>query len=260
MGMRGRWKAFFFALLGALFFALFFVLLLALAFHFYAGYKAQEELFSLAKRHFEAGVHASNPAEKSEAFNQAVEVLLEMPKSSASDAALGIALAELREFPFSIYHLRKALLADPSNEILQRQLIEVTKRAALPFSPLPKAPPPAILGAALALLFLLFMALLIWRPRRLFSIVLSVLSLPLAVFFSWSLYENFFQPIQAVLVRASDFYEGPAPDFPLALREPLPAGLTLFVLESAKEGEWFKVRLSSGIIGYLPSPAIRVLH
>lgn len=230
-------------------------------FRLYEDYLKEKEAFLSAQSYFEEGLHVKESEVKEEAFNRAAGALLSKePKSASFQAALGIILAELREFPFSIYYLKSALMKDPDNTVLQNQLVEVTKRAGIHFSPIPKpyfCPKFFIFFTALLLLSLLFLTV---TEKMIFLGILFLALIPFTFFGSIELYKHFFTPIQAVLIETSDLYERGEIGSSAVLKEPLPAGLTLLVIDSQLKGEWFQVLLENGAKGYLPSSAIRVLR
>ncbi|MBA3815138.1 MAG: hypothetical protein H0X29_01180 [Parachlamydiaceae bacterium] len=233
-----------------------------------------------ADNSYRRGEEAKTISDRKVAFNESLQIYQELEKEYHPNFGsgrlyynIGNTYFQLEEYPWAIFNYLRAQKLMPRNEkvisnlgIAQEKLsIEKTNNKSTAFSKvfffytylsLPERLQVFFLFSLLA--FVLTSAVLwfsnSWLKRAMWISLLllgiSVLSLA---------YSQYFEPVRAVLVQASDLYRDGGTEYAKVGEAPLEAGTEVEVISSLPNGKWLKIVTPKGDPGFVPGETIRIL-
>ena len=113
-------------------------------------------------------------------------------------------------------------------------------------------------GITLAVLIL--SSLYLWKGYRFLKGVMAAFFLLWAFFFGSVIYTKYFEPLEGVIVKSSLLYPGSNALSTLVSSKPLLEGSKVEILDVVHEGQWLKIRTADGLLGFIPSDAIRLIR
>lgn len=230
-----------------------------------------------ANESYRKGEQSSTLLEREQAFNQALNLYQTAASSApAPSSQLYRAIAntyfQLNEHPWSILYNYRALKLDPRNAAIVNAIQDSRNRLGLdaplePFSTWQRLLLQSFISTARLMngLFVLFLitflslSLFIWSRHSLLkklSIILSSITLLLLFILMLNYY---FSPIEGILVTSTGYYREPDMHQAQLTSLPLKAGTKMRILAIDKQGSWIKTADTNGLIGYIPSSAIRII-
>jgi tetratricopeptide (TPR) repeat protein len=224
-----------------------------------------------AQHAYEKGLQATTFALREEAFNQALTLFHQIPqnheRSSDLNRAIGDTYFQLEAYPWAILYYQRAIFSnDRSNTLLLNRLNKAYQALGTPAPPL-NLPHQSFLPSTTLyqLLFwsifftLIILSVTIWNNSRklryaaLFSTAIIFLLLGNIII------SYYLSPIEGIIVSSTGFYRAPSLGQPQLLEDPLFAGSKVQILQAASNGEWIKITLPSGLVGYVPFENMRII-
>lgn len=238
----------------------------------------QAALLQQAQGYFDQGVNTGvkDPAGARELFRQSEAAFREVIASGAENAGVeynaGNAAFRAGNVGGAILHLRRAIRLAPAAKDIRANLDYVRERVTPQVKSAGEtqfvrtalgwhyatslgarwwtAAGAGVLGWAL---------LFAWTRRRgggLFGIACAAIAISAAASGSllWQLHFEYHTPEGVVIAQDQVLRVGRGDGYEPALREPLGPGVELRVLET--RGDWLRVELASGVIGWLPANAV----
>lgn len=230
-----------------------------------------------AQKYESSGNATRSFEERKNAYNRAADYYrLAGDEIGSVDIDLSLAGLYLRsgEYPWAILHYRRALKHGASTEEIRRQT-----KAAPPFvsreldssDPAPTGIDSFLLTSYLSVdrfydlfyaawtIAFVFLSLSIWFSNKRLRIF-AYWSCAFFIYLSLNLIsENYFMPVEGVLISSSGFYREPGENQSQIALLPLSGGTRVRILETSPDGEWVKVADRNGLIGYIPSVRLRVI-
>lgn len=210
-----------------------------------------------ALSYYNEGAEAKDSYLRNSAYNKSIETLVEAPSGSMNENILmGKNLVMLRQYPLAVFYYLKALKKDPASSQIRSMIEEAVNLGSLPFetpSPSSFGPPRWMWGSALVITALLLLIWLITKSKWAFITSLCSLTIFLSL-----IVLSLQSPIWGVIIHSDIPLQTPIKGAP-ASNTPLSAGAIVTVLDVVENGAWIKVKTSSGLMGYVPQNAIRVL-
>lgn len=211
---------------------------------------------------FAKGLQEQDTYMRNKAFNEVIEVLLKDPQDSiGKELLLAKSLVQLRQYPLALFHALEAYREDPGRLELKQVVEEIIRVGGLP-AKVPErflfGPKPAWIActflAACAVLFFWLIAKNQWIKRILLAaFALLFLGLMGLIVVAYRV------PILGVLIHSETLFQQPSPKSPLVMKAPLQEGEIVSILNISDNGEWLKISMKDGVMGYLPENALRVV-
>ncbi|MBS0654487.1 MAG: hypothetical protein JSR46_01810 [Verrucomicrobia bacterium] len=236
---------------------------------------AEEPLATQAFKEYEEGERASDPEVRQKAFNDALTHYLQAePAHPSGELCFNIANTyfQLGEYGFAILYYYKAQKQLPRDQGVAANLKIALQKAGLP------APSSSFIQdyllyfhnklsdnekALLVLVFFFgafgFASGHIWQPQtilRTLSIACAILGSIIFISFLWS---EYFAPPEAVIVKPTEVRLAAGEQYAAVAGNPGIPGTKVEVISMEKEGNWMKVRLPSGEVGYIAKDNVRVV-
>lgn len=211
---------------------------------------------------YQKGIEEKNTFLRNTAFNSAVEELLENPSDTLPENVLmGKSLVQLGQYPLAVFYYLNALKKDPANPEIRTLINEAIRLGNLPavtLVPSSFGPPSWMLGSVL---LLIFMMLFLWIGANSPLVKKGALlaCLPLSLGFLILLTLVFRSPILGVIIHADIPLQEPYKQAGPVRGETVASGEVVTVLDVAEKGSWVKMRTASGLMGYVPESAIRIV-
>lgn len=198
-------------------------------------------------------------SERSHLLNQALEGFLK----DGDDVNAGNAFFELEQYPWSILYYARALKDHPSQPFVQKAL--KTAQEKIPLASF-ESPKKHWTQNQYFLFFFIFLCLAlgaaacsIWFYREIFLGSLIGLSLVSLGFLLMAMWQHYFAPMPAIIVKASPLYRQENLQSGIVGDRPLFAGSLVYVIDIREEGKWIKIETKDGTIGYLPLKSLRII-
>lgn len=225
------------------------------------------------------GEKAATLPEREKAFNQALEIysqLEEQHHPSLGNGKLyyniGNSFYQLRAYPWAILGYYKALALSPRDEKMRNNLEQAKLRlnirdksqgswVASPFfQRLKLAVPERIqLISALTLVAFICFSLYNWVGRHLWKIAGAFFSFFVILLFFSLAYSYYLAPVEGVVMESTLLYRDAGFQYAPVSEQPVPSGEIAVLLELSDDGKWLKIKDSSGVVGYLPAEALRLI-
>ena len=227
-----------------------------------------------ANASLQKGQEATAYEERKEALNHALSlyhVIEETTPSPSLARVIGDIYFQLGEYPWAVLYYQKSLKNGPQDSLaaahleIARQKLGIADHAPSAKQQNPFAKGFASLAGRGLLLFwailLTFLAcsLAIWRPSAVLRKVAggcSVFTLLLLINFTVFYYSA---PLEGILIAPTGFYQAPDKNQPQLTSLPLLAGSKVNVLQLTADGEWLRITDDTGLIGYIPASALRLI-
>jgi tetratricopeptide (TPR) repeat protein len=224
-----------------------------------------------AQRAYQKGLQATTFELREEAFNQALTLYHQLSqsheRSSDLNRAIGDTYFQLEAYPWAILYYQRAIFSsDRDNTLLFNRLNKAYQTLGTPSPPfnLPHQSflPSSTLYQLLfwSILFtLIILSVSIWnissklRYAALFSTMIIFLLLGNIVI------SYYLTPIEGIIVSSTGLYRAPSLGQPQLLEEPLLAGSKVQILQAISNGQWIKITLPSGLVGYVPFENMRII-
>lgn len=224
-----------------------------------------------AQHAYQKGLQATTFALREEALNQALTLYHQISQNHerTSDLyrAIGDTYFQLEAYPWAILYYQRAIFSsDRDNTLILNRLDKAYQALGTPSPPF--TPPHQSFIPSSTLYQLLFWSILftviilsvaIWnhfpklRYAALFSTMIIFLLLGnIAISY-------YLSPIEGIIVSSTGLYRAPSLGQPQLLEEPLLAGSKIQILQAASNGEWIKIALPSGLVGYVPFENMRII-
>ncbi len=224
---------------------------------------------------YREGERASNPVERREAFNEALFLYLRMePDSPSAELCFDIANTyyQLNEFGYAVLYYNKALKENPRFEQARDNLQIALHKINMP------SDKPGFLQnyllfphymmshneKAITVLLLLFFAfgllsVHIWVPQDFIKKVAYVALWVALLFFTSIMWADYFTSPRAIVVRPVALRRDAGNEYAPVVGPPALVGTKLIVQGVESDGNWLKVRTSSGEEGYISKEHARVI-
>lgn len=224
---------------------------------------------------YKQGEQAATPEARRKAFNEALTLyLLEEPENPSALLAFDIANTyyQLNQYGYAILYYNKALKEEPRNEMVLTNLSLALQKAQVP------AQAPSIVDdyllyfhyklshneRAIFVLFVLFASFIIWSVHiwmpQPYLPKIGLICLWLGAFFALSLiWSDFFTNPEAVVVKPTALKRDAGQEYAAISAPPALAGTKVTVLSVEKDGNWMRVRLPSGDVGYISKEYARLV-
>lgn len=243
------------------------------------GLSSGDSRIQQAEAAYQKGAAAATIYERQEAFNQALDLFLQLETDYRPQFGtgrlyynIGNTYFQLGEYPRAIlYYLRAQQLmpADEkikSNLALARQKLDLSANLnasiwdLLLFQPFVSLPLRLQLFFCAGCLTVLLFSTWIWTRAR-WSLYASVIVLSIFTFLFISLIiVRYFTPVHAVLVHAVELRRDAGAQFAKTNSQPVPAGTVIEVLDISKNGLWYKVAVPGADFGYAPQESVRLVR
>jgi len=193
--------------------------------------------------------------ERSEAFNQALSLYLDQPKSAQLFYNIGNTLAQLEEYPQALLYYYKALDLEPRDQNLRDNILTVSHQLNLPKPTFQWLSLKEIWRSYIfGLLGLCLFGLLYWWSACKITLRVALLFASISIFFaSLVIYRQYFAPVYAVVVDASLISISPEKNSIAVSSKPLLPGQQVMVLDLLDEGKWLKISSNDGTVGFVSS-------
>ncbi|MCB1112783.1 MAG: hypothetical protein H7A37_06105 [Chlamydiales bacterium] len=228
---------------------------------------------------YTAGENATTLAERSDAFNKALNLYKQMEEVYRPEYGngrlyydIGNTYFQLDEYPMAALYYYKALKLSPENvkahnnlDVVLRKLNIKQEEHRSAFEPIfffhYYFPLPVRLQifSLLGVVTIILGSLYVWvRSNRLraaalfFAVLWTIMTISL-------LYSRYIEPIDGIMVKASYLYRDAGNQYAAVTNEPIRSGTKVQVLGTLRDGTWFKVETSDGTIGYVSYEALRVI-
>ncbi len=232
--------------------------------------------FTLATDAYERGVETSVPKEREEAFNEALNLYMQLPQPSRGGGALyyniGNTFYQLGEYPYALLYYAKASRRMPREELPAHNIGLAREKAGLP----PKEPPSIFqeifffhsffsfssrMQAFMLFSFLSFLliSLSIWFPLRFFKMSALCTGVLTTLFLLSLAYTHYVEPLEGVLVKSTPLYRDDSTAYAPVTPQPATAGQEVRILKVTKEGSWLQVEAENGQVGYVKEDALRLI-
>lgn len=225
------------------------------------------------------GESAETVGDREDAFNRSLAEYLDLERTYHpvyGNGRLYFNIAnsyfQLGNYPFAALYYYKAQKLMPRDETVKRNLETALGKMGLTdkkektvfhkiffFHFLTSIP------ERLQLIFFFFLAVFlsfsiyIWTRREAFFKVGKLTVFIGLIFLASYTFSHYLSPIEAVMVKSSGLYRDSGFQFAKVQEEPVLSGRKVEVLDVINHGEWLKVRLPNGNLGYVPQEAIRII-
>lgn len=234
---------------------------------------AEEPLTQKAYNEYKEGEQAKTPEARKKAFNDALTHYLQLePSYPSGELCLNIANTyfQLGEYGFAILYYYKAQSLMPRDSQVEANLQIALQKAGVTVQS-PSFVESYLLFfhrqmsynekavTSLVLFFIAFavISVHIWLPQE-FLKKLAILCASIGgIFFISLVWTEYFSPPQVVIVRPTQLHRDAGEQYAVVLSNTCLPGTKLEVLGVAQEGNWVKVELPSGEVGYIAKEYIR---
>lgn len=185
---------------------------------------------------------------------------------------LGNTFYQLEQYPWAILNYYRALKLMPREDKVRQNLSIALSKVQQPMPSPPSiwqklfltnvflsVPETLQLLALFTLICLIIASLMIWTPSRWLTPLLLLALCPLLYFASSLVYQRYFAPLEAVIVKATPIYRDAGTQYARVQEEPLAGGQKVEILQLLPKDQWVKVSLPQGTIGYIPLENLRVI-
>lgn len=224
---------------------------------------------------YKEGESAQTPEARKKAFNEALSLYLQAePENPSAKLCFDIANTEyqLNEYGFAILYYYKALKEEPRNEAVLTNL-QLALQKAGNANQAPNFVDAYLLyfhykishnEKALFVLIMMFLAFIIWsvhiwQPQAFLPKVASIclwLGLLMALSLVWA---DFFSNPEAIVVKPTALKRDAGEEYASINAPPALAGTKVTVLSVKPDGNWMRVRLPSGEVGYISKEYARLI-
>lgn len=237
------------------------------------------DMLQTAQVSYTDGEHGTTIAQRKDNFNQALSSYQNLEKQYYPENGsgklffnLGNAYYQLEQYSWAALYYYKAQRLMPREDKPSFNLSLTLDKLQQPHSPAPTiwekifligtylSIPEAIQLFSLIMLIIFALAtFMIWSPRR-FLKPLIILFCGILLFLAAALgYQKYIAPLNAVVVKATPVYRDAGTQFSQVQNEPLPAGVKVEILQVMPDGNWIKIQLPQGGIGFVPMDNIRLI-
>ncbi len=237
------------------------------------------EMLQTAQISYNDGERGTTIAERKDNFNQALSSYQKLEKHYYPENGsgklffnLGNAYYQLEQYPWAALYYYKAQRLMPRED---KPLFNLGLTLDKLQQPRPPAPtiwekiflvrtylsiPEAIqLFALITFIVFALATFMIWYPKR-FLKPLMVLFCGILLFLGAALtYQKYIAPLNAVVVKATPVYRDAGTQFSQVQNDPLPAGVKVEILQIMPDGNWIKILLPQGAIGFVPMESLRII-
>lgn len=249
---------------GAVFFA---IAILWMANVFSVG----DDRLLLAYDSYVIGEKAVNIAERREAFNRALSFYAQIERDYLYDdgrlyANIGNCFFQLEEYGWSIFYYRKALMKMPREEKIRKNLETAQKKTGtlqedrIFFANYRFSKEECVFFSALCFFFwIVFFSFYLWLRYKILGFISLFLGVG-GIFFSASLlYFHFLFYGKGICVQSTLLHCDAGSHYALVRKSAVLPGEQVKILLVHENGEWCKVLLSDGSVGYVHSQTFRSL-
>lgn len=250
--------------------------LLILHFFSQVGSKLQE-----AEKYYSKGENGGTIAERTEAFNRALEIYLQLENeyhpvngNGKLYYNIGNAYYQLEQYPMAAFYYYQAFALMPRNEKVVQNLTRTLKILHIPLSAQTESPFSKLLFfhrlfslpercqlfSAAVILAVLIASAYIWLEWRQLKLIIGAALIISIVFFLSICYSLFLAPTEAVIIKASNVYRDAGDQYAKVQEDPISPGTKVEVLSIQKNGAWIKILTPAGTLGYLPQQNGRLLQ
>lgn len=235
----------------------------------------EESLGDKAFREYTEAEQAKNPDVRKKAFNDALMHYLQAePSQPSGELCLNIANTyfQLGEYGFAILYYYKAEAQMPRDQEVAFNLHVALQKVGI------EAPSPSFIQNYLlyvhtklshnekaVLALILFFAAFgcasghIWQPQAFLKKMALFFGVVGLIIFTSLLWSDYFSSPQAVIVHPTELRRSAGEQYAVIAGNPGLPGTKVEVLSVGQEGNWMKVRLPSGEIGYIAKEYVRLI-
>lgn len=243
--------------------------------------KSQDIREHLKEAHadYAAGESAETFGDREDAFNRSLTEYLDLEQSYHpiyGNGKLYFNIAnsyfQLGNFPFAALYYHKAKKLMPRNETVERNLLTTLGKMGLSdkneetvfqkiffFHFLTSVPERLQLIFLFTLAAFISFSIYIWSRREAFLKVGKLTVFVGIIILASYTSSHYLSPIEAIMVKSSDLYRDSGFQFAKVQEDPVLSGRKVEVLDVTEQGEWLKIRLPNGNLGYVPQEAIRII-
>lgn len=236
---------------------------------------------SKAEQFYSQGENGKTIAERTEAFNQALALYLNLEKEYSPINGngklyynIGNTYYQLSEYPLAIFYYYQSQLLMPRSEQTVQNLKLALSKIGLPppssrdspfsniffFHVYFSLPERMQFFAVAACMTLIFASLYIWLEWKKLKLLIGAALIISIVFFCSICYSKYLAPAEAVVIQASSLYRDAGDQYAKVQKDPVQSGTKVEVLAVQRNGAWLKVLTSDGMLGYLPQKNLRLLQ
>lgn len=255
-------------------------LLLIIGWYYLPFQNTSAQILDAANTSYNKGAEASTFYAREQAFNKALELNAHLEQvfrpiygNGRLYANIGQLYYNLEQYPLALFSYYQAAKLRPRDRSLA-QAIEHTRGQLH----LPDSLPPSIFKDVfffhtylslperlqvfgfLCLLLFLLISIHLWTPLRVFKGLFVFLIAIWMIFLGSLLYERYFEPLEGVMIQGSMLHRESNPQALIVNSQPIRAGTKVEVLDVLEEGQWLKVKLIDGNIGFVSSQYIRLIN
>lgn len=237
-------------------------------------------LLEKAYASYTAGEKAANVADRQKDFNHALEIystLEDQYHPAMGNGRLYYNIAntfyQLEAYPWAVLNAYRALALNPRDERIRLNLQQALSKLNLPVNNDTLAfesllfihtklsiPERIQIFTLFTLLAFVSFSLFIWTSGRLWRDLGFILTV-LIVMMSGSLaYTYYIAPLEGVIIRSSLLYRDAGTQYAPVSEEPAPSGQKVKILDIADNGNWLKVQIPAGTVGFIPGDALRLIQ
>ncbi len=235
------------------------------------------ELMETAYVNYVTGEKSQTIAERTEGFNRALTAYQALDNdyhpifgSGKLYYNLANTLFQLEQFPWAELYYYRSLKLTPRDERVTQNLNITLNKLEQPvisqntvwgnillIGTLISLPEALQIFALLAILCFVFASLILWSSNPLWKPLLVLTLCGLLYMGTCLAYQRYFASIEGIIVKATPIYRDAGTQFAYVQNKPIPAGQKVEVLNT--NGQWIKVSLPQGAIGYVPIDSIRII-
>lgn len=235
--------------------------------------ESKDNLLIEANQAYQQGLQATTFDLREQAFNRALNYYYQAAKNnryaSNLNRAIGDTYFQLEQYPWAILYYQRALSNHHDSLPVLNQLEKSHQMLDAPFSSLnflPNSSPiPTVSDKFLfwsILITFMILSAVIWQnncpiPKLHYGALFA--SMVIFLLLGNITISYYLTPIEAIVVSSTGLYRAPNSKQSQLLKEPLWAGSKVQVLQSTSDGDWIKIILPSGLVGYVPFDKIRII-
>jgi len=229
-----------------------------------------------AANFYQKGEKATTIIERSQAFNQALDLYLQLDRghhprhgNGALYYNIGNTYFQLGEYPRAILYYHRAQALQPRNHQIARNLDVVNQKLELQkgsqtnglgnffvFNSLLSIPERIQIFFGLCVLFFGFLIVNTWWPYSQLRIGAIVCGIALSLVSLSLIYTYYFSPIKAIIVRPVEMRRDAGLQYAKVDGKLLSAGMEVEVLSTTSSGDWLKIVTPKGELGFVPQSTI----
>lgn len=233
-----------------------------------------------ANESYRKGVEAKTVAEREEAFNNALNLYLQLDKAyhpvygnGRLDFDIGNTYFQLGEYSWAVLYYYRALQLMPRSDRLKENLEVALSKLGLPHKNAEETfhnllffhyklslPERLQVFLGLSLLLIIFGSWMIWHPSRKLKYGIVILCFCWAVMLLALFYARYLSPLEGVVINPTMVYRDAGKQYAQARSEPLLAGMKIEVIDVLQSGRWYKIITPDGTLGYVPQTALQLIE